>query len=230
MCLQKVRIAVFCIGLVFFFSCRPSHVLLSPYPDRIETIEGFASLKLIGAEGYSRSRFSFFFSIPDKGKIEAFDLLGRTIYQIIIDKERAFLVVPSKKVYWESTEERIIDTFIGARLAMSEVICFLIGKWDYLREKGKDKSQDLWDIKKDNEGRVVEGRKQGMSFTVSGYIEGTGMIRSLDFKNRFQKGTLKVLGIDFNSPAKKSHFSMSFIKDFEEKSWEEIQKIINHEN
>lgn len=230
MCLQKVRIIFLCIGLVFSFSCRSSHVLLSPYPDLIETIEGFASLRITGEEGYSRSKFSFFFSIPDKGKIEAFDFLGRTVYQIIIDKERAFLVVPSKKIYWESTEERIIDTFIGAKLTLSEVICFLIGEWDYLREKGEYNSQDPWIIKKDNEGKVIEGRKQDMSFTVSEYIEDTGLIRSLDFENRFQKGTLKVLGIDFNSPVKKSHFSLSFIKGFEEKSWEEIRKIVNNEN
>ncbi len=230
MYLQKAKIVIFCIGLVFSLSCRPSRVLLSPYPDKIETIEGFASLKITGEEGYSRSKFSFFFSIPDKGKIEAFDFLGRTIYQIIIEKERAFLVVPSKKIYWESTEERIIDTFIGAKMTLSEVICFLIGEWDSLGEKREDKSQDPWIIKKDNKGRVIEGKKKDMSFTVSEYIDGTGLIRSLDFGNRFQKGTLKVLGIDFNSPVNQSHFSLSFIKDFEEKSWEEIQKIIYNEN
>ena len=230
MCLYKAGIVLLCMGLIFFFNCRPPHALLSPYPDRIETIEGFASLKFAGAEGYSRSKFSFFFEIPDKGRIEAFDFLGRTIYQIIIDKEKAFLVVPSKKIYWESTEESIIDTFIGARLALSEVICFFIGEWDHSREGGEDKSKDSWVIKKDKEGKVIEGRKQGMSFTVSEYIEDTGLIRSLDFENRFQKGTLKVLGIDFNRSVKEGHFSLTFLKDFEEKSWEEIQKIINDEN
>lgn len=230
MYLHKARIVFLCMGLIFFFNCRPPHVLLSPYPDRIETIEGFASLKVAGSDGYSRSKFSFFFEIPDKGRIEAFDFLGRTIYQIIIEKEKAFLVVPSKKIYWESTEERIIDTFIGAKLVLSEVICFLIGEWNYLREEGEDKSRASWVIKKDNEGKVIEGRKQGMSFTVSEYIDDTGLIRSLDFENRFQKGTLKVLNIDFNSPVKERHFSLTFLRDFEEKSWEEIQKIINNEN
>lgn len=212
------------------FYCRPSPVLLSPYPDQIKTIQGFALLKIKRTEGFSRSKFSFVFKLPNRAKIEVFDFLGRTLYQILIEENRAFLVVPSKKIYWQSTEEEIIDNFIGCKLSLSEAASFLSGQWNYLKEKEKDRSKDSWDIKRNREGRVIQGERQGMSFQVNEYIEDTDLIQSLSYETRFQDGKLKILSIDFNNPVKEGLFSFSFINEFQSKSWDEIKEVLGHES
>ncbi|MFW6139992.1 MAG: lipoprotein insertase outer membrane protein LolB [Acidobacteriota bacterium] len=212
------------------FHCRRSPVLLSPYPDQIETIQGFASLKTQGTESFSRSKFSFLFSLPDKARIEVFDFLGRTIYQIFVDGEKAFLVVPSKKIYWQSTAEEIIDKFIGCQLSLFEAASFFSGQWEYLKEKAESRNRNSWEIQKDREGRVTRGEKQGMTFQVNDYIENTDLIQSLSFENRFQEGQLKILRIDFNNPVQESLFSLSFIKSHQRKSWDEVREVISHES
>lgn len=212
------------------FYCRRSPVLLSPYPEQIETIQGFASLKIKGTDSFSRSKFSFLFSLPDKARIEVFDFLGRTIYQIIIKDKRAFLVVPSKKIYWLSTEEEIIEKFIGCKLSLAETASFLSGQWKYLKEKAEDKNKDSWDIKRNREGKVIRGEKSGMTFQVNEYIEGTDLIENVSFENRFQEGQLKILSIDFNNPVKENFFSFSFIESFQRRSWDEIKEVMGHES
>ena len=204
--------------------------MLSPFPDQIETIQGFASLRIAGPEGYSRSKFSFLFVHPEKAKIEVFDFLGRTLYQIIIDEDRAFLVVPSKKIYWKSTEEEIMDKFIGSKLSVNEVKSFLSGHWGYLGKKTGEGNKSSWVIKRNTDGKVVQGQKQDMSFQVNEYIDDTRLIRTLDFENRYQEGKLKILSIGFNEPAKESLFSFSFMRSFEKKSWNEIKDMIDHES
>jgi outer membrane biogenesis lipoprotein LolB len=227
LCFQKIRIVFLFFVIFLLFECRPSTVLLSPIPDQVETIQGFAALKINGSEGFSKSRFSFLFNIPDQSKIEVFDFLGRTIYQIIVKGNKAFLVVPSKKIYCQSTEKDIIEQFIGSRLSIEEVMSFLSGQWSLMKEK--EIKGDSWIIKRDSEGKVVQGAKHDMSFQVNEYIDDTPLIQSLEFENRFQKGELKVLSIDFNSPIRENLFSLSFMKNFKEKSWDEMYKIIENE-
>lgn len=212
------------------FYCRRSPVLLSPYPDQIETIQGFASIKIKETDSISRSKFSFVFSLPFRARIEAFDFLGRTIYQIIIKDKKAFLLVPSKKIYWQSTEEEIINKFIGCRLSLSEAASFLSGQWDYLKERAEDTNRNSWNIDRNKEGRVIRGKKPGMSFQVNEYIEGTDLIRTVSFENRFQEGQLKILSIEYNDPVKEGLFSFSFINNFQRKTWDEIKEVMSHES
>lgn len=168
--------------------------------------------------------------LPDKGRIEAFDFLGRTLYQIIIVDDKAYLVAPSKKVYWKSGEEEIIEKFLGFRLSLAEIFAVLTGQWSGLGVQTENKELSLWEIKKDREGRIVQGKKQGMTFQVNEYIEGTDLIRTLSFKSQFQSGKLNILSIDFSDTGKEGLFSLSFTREFEEKSWDEIKTIMSHEN
>ncbi|MBD3413309.1 MAG: hypothetical protein GF421_02630 [Candidatus Aminicenantes bacterium] len=228
--LQKIPIVLLSVSLLLLFCCRPSPVLLSPFPEKIRTVQGFASLKITGDQGFSRSKFSFLFQLPDKGRIEVFDFLGRTLYQIVIKETQAFLVVPSKRIYWQSNQKDIIDKFIGFRLDMTEVASFLSGQWSELENKRGGQDKDFWIIQRDIKGRVTQGKKQGMRFQVIEHIEDTALIRSLRFHNRFQTGKLNILSIDFNNPAKKDFFSLSFVDGFERKSWEEIRTMMDHED
>jgi len=228
--LRKIRIAFLCLWVVFSFNCRTSPTLVSSFPEQIETIQGFASLKIKGTKEFSRSKFSFLFSLPDKARIEVFDFLGRTIYQILIKENKAFLVVPSKKIYWQSTEEEIIDKFIGSKLSLYEAVSFLSGQWKYLQKKERNMGKDTWDITRNTEGRVIRGQKKGMSFQVNEYIDDTPLIQSLSFENRFQEGKLKILSIEFNDPVKEDLFSLSFVDNYQKKSWNEIKELVSHES
>ena len=83
------KITIILLALFMLICCRPSSVLLQPVPANVERIEGHASLRITGEGGSARSKFTFLFQLPHKGRIEVSDvLLGRILYQIIVDKER----------------------------------------------------------------------------------------------------------------------------------------------
>jgi hypothetical protein len=118
---QKIKVlkaSLFTIvffGIFFLFSCRPSPVILLPLPSKVERIEGYASLKITGDQGSSRSKFSFLFQLPHQGRIEVSDILGRTIYQIIVAEDKAAFIVPSKRVYWQGRRNHPIFSGISAK-------------------------------------------------------------------------------------------------------------------
>ena len=218
--------------LCMLIGCRPSGVLLQPVPAEIERIEGHASLRIITEQGSTRSKFTFLFQLPQQGRIEVSDaLLGRTLYQIIMDRERAVFVLPSKKVYWEGEEEEIINTFLGFRLNLGEMISLLRGEWkggEYEEESGKD--GERWNLNKDETGRITAGTRGNLSFEVKEFLADSGLPRILIFKHALNSGRLKVLRVDFNRPVKKKKaFSFDFLARYQCVSWEEMEKILADE-
>ncbi|HEA65190.1 MAG TPA: hypothetical protein ENI02_03535, partial [Candidatus Aminicenantes bacterium] len=102
--IKALRISLFLIVFLAIFvlvRCRPSPVILLPLPSEIERMEGYASLRITGDQGSSRSKFSFLFQLPHQGRIEVSNILGRTLYQIIVTGDKAVFIVPSKRVYWQ---------------------------------------------------------------------------------------------------------------------------------
>jgi len=219
--------------LLLLVCCRPTGVLLQPVPVNIDRIEGHASLKISGEHGSARSKFAFLFQLPHQGRIEVSDfLLGRTLYQIIVDRERAVFLVPSKKVYWEGEEEEIIDYFLGFRLSLDEMINLIKGKWEErAQEVGREKNMESWNLKRDERGRVLAGTRGNLHFEVKEFLSGSHIPRILIFQHPLNSGRLKILRIDFNRPAKKKNaFSLSFLDNYRRVSWEEIEKILANEN
>lgn len=219
--------------LFLLLCCRPTGVLLQPIPSNIERLEGHASLKISGEQGSARSKFAFLFQLPHQGRIEVSDfLLGRTLYQIIVNRERAVFLVPSKKVYWEGEEEEIIDYFLGFRLSLEEMINLINGKWeDRAQEMGREKNKENWALKRDEKGRVLAGTRGNLYFEVKEFLSGSHIPRILIFQHPLNTGRLKILRVDFNRPAKKKEaFSLSFLADYRRVSWEEIEKILANEN
>ena len=100
-----LHVLLFSLPLFFIILCRPSRISLLPLPSRIERIEGYASIKVTEERGSVRSKFFFLFKLPHQGRIEVFHMMGRTIYQIIVNEEKAVFLLPSKKVYWQGEEE-----------------------------------------------------------------------------------------------------------------------------
>lgn len=229
--LRSSFLAVFSLVLLFFSHCRPSAVSFIPPPSQIESIEGHASISVIGKQGSARSKFSFLFQLPCLGLVSVSDFLGRTIYQIFINEERAVFTLPSKKVYWQGEEEEIIDNFLGFRLNLSEMINLLSGRWANEEERSEAMNDmEHWSFEKDKTGRVRTGQRGELRFEVKEFFSSTPVARVVHFQHPLNRGSLRVLSINFNQPVKKGAFSLSFLASYERKSWSEIERMLANEN
>ena len=225
--IKTLRISLFLIvflAIFFLGYCRPSAVILLPLPSEIERIEGYASLRISGDQGSSRSKFSFLFQLPHQGRIEVSNILGRTLYQIIVAEDKAVFIVPSKRVYWQGEEEEIIRYFLGFRLNLYEMINLLSGKWE-----GEERNES-WSFAKDERGRIMAGQRGEFQFEVKEFLADTPFARILIFQHPLNRGLLKILRINLNQPLKKGVFSLSVLGKYERKSWTEIEKILANEN
>ncbi len=225
--IKVLRISLFLIvffAIFFLVYCRPSPVILLPLPSEIERIEGYASLRISGDQGSSRSKFSFLFQLPHQGRIEVSNILGRTLYQIIVAEDKAVFIVPSKRVYWQGEEEEIIQYFLGFRLNLYEMINLLSGKWE-----GEERNES-WSFAKDERGRIMAGQRGEFQFEVKEFLADTPFARILIFQHPLNRGFLKILRINLNQPLKKGVFSLSVLGKYERKSWIEIEKILANEN
>jgi hypothetical protein len=185
-------------------------------------MEGYASLSYEGAHGSARTKFAFLIVSPDRGRIDASDFLGRAIYQVVITDNQAYFVLPSKKAYWRAEEQEIVFRFMGFHLSLEEIACLLSGRWP--EDKGSDPLFG-WSLERDNQGRVVGGERGDLRFSVKEFIDNTGVAREISFSHPLNEGHLKIRSIGFNQPLNKRAFSTGFIQRYEEKTWEEIQKL-----
>jgi hypothetical protein len=219
------------LDLFFQAYCRPSPVIILPLPSKIERIEGYASLRITGDQGSSRSKFSFLFQLPHQGRIEVSDILGRTLYQIIVSKDKAAFIVPAKKVYWQGEEEEIIRYFLGFRLNLAEMINLLSGRWEgeEMENEGEE-GKENWSFTKDERGRIMAGQRGELRFEVKEFFADTPFGRLLFFQHPLSRGRLRILRISLNRPLKKGSFSLSVLGKYRRKSWAEIEKILANEN
>jgi outer membrane biogenesis lipoprotein LolB len=231
--LKYVFLAAFAYVGLFLVGCRPSQVLLLPPPENIDRIEGYASLRVSGEQGSNRSKFTFLFQLPHQGRIEVTDImLGRTLYQIIMDRERAVFLVPSKRVYWEGDEEEIINHFLGFRLSLEEMINLFQGRWKESRaEAGEEGEEEDWILSRDEKGRVLFGQRGSLRFEVREFISDSPFPQVFTFQHSLDSGRVRILRLSFNMPLKKKDsFSLAFLANYRRVSWEEIEKILADEN
>lgn len=207
--------------------CRPPAVSLSPLPAQIDRMEGHASLIISGNQGTARSKFSFLFQLPDRGRIDVTGALGSVLYRIIIYEGESYFVVPSKKVYWQGQEEEIIDKFMGFRLSLAEMINLLSGSWDE-QEMSHNQGLKNWCFERDRDGRIISGQRQDLWFKIEAFIGDTPFARRLLFRHPLNTGQVKVLGINLNRPIKPTVFSTNFLGKYQPKTWAEIQELLNH--
>ena len=211
-----------CLVLLFLSHCSTSPVLLTPIPPKIESMEGYASLNYEGAQGSAQTKFSFLFVSPDRGRIDASDFLGRAIYQVIITDNQAYFVLPSKKVYWRAGEQEIVFRFMGFHLSLEEMASLLSGRW---AESKEEDSLFEWALERDKQNRIVRGNRGDLQFYVEEFIANTDIARTIFFSHPLNEGHIKIRNIGFNQPLNEKVFSTGFIQRYEEKTWEEIQKL-----
>ena len=207
--------------------CQSAPISLFSVPSRVERIEGHASLMISGNQGTARSKFSFLFQLPNRGRIDVSGALGRILYRIFIYDGDAYFVVPSKKVYWQGQEEEIIDKFMGFRLSLAEMINLLSGSWNR-DETLQNESLKNWALVKDQNGRIISGQRENLWFEVNEFIGDTPFARRLIFKHPLSTGQVKVLSINLNHPIKENVFSKKFVEKYQPKTWAEIQELLNH--
>jgi len=226
---KKVMLGARLTGLSFclmiLFSCGGSKLLLTPIPPEITSMEGYASLRIKNEEGSAKSKFSFLFRLPTQGRIEASDFLGRTLYHIIINEDGAFFVVPSKQVFWQGKEEEIVSRFLGFRLNLNEMISLMNGEWDWDDEEDRTRLEE-WIFERDKQGRVVIGRREDLWFYVEEFIVNTPLARTIIFKHPMNDGRVRILSIGFNIPLREGAFSTSFLENYQQKSWAEIEALL----
>jgi hypothetical protein len=211
-----------CLVLLSLSRCITSPVLLTPVPPQIESMEGYASLRYDGASGSAKTKFSFLFVSPGRGRIDASDFLGRAIYQVIITDNQAYFVLPSKKVYWRAAEQEIVFRFMGFYLSLEEMASLLSGRWS---EGEEEDSFSEWVLERDSQKRIVRGIRGDLRFYVEEFVANTGIAHSIFFSHPLNEGHIKIRNIGFNRPLNERAFSTGFIQRYEEKTWEEIQKL-----
>jgi len=206
--------------LLVLAACRPGRVLVTPAPERIESLEGYASLRITERGETSRSKFSFLLVLPHRGRIEASNFLVGSVYQMIFTPNGASFVVPSKRVYWEGKEEEVIYRFLGFHLSLDEVIRLFSGRWP-------DAAPEGWRLRKDARGRILSGSRGDLSFSVEDFAEGSSIPASIAYRYAGGEGRLRMLRIAFNRTPSDRAFSLDFKRRFQRKTWEEIFELIH---
>ncbi|MDH7513234.1 MAG: lipoprotein insertase outer membrane protein LolB [Clostridiales bacterium] len=213
-----IGVAVFCAT-----SCHPGPPRFSPLPPEVISIEGYASLRLTRGGETAKSRLSFIFVLPDRGRIEALDPLGRTISILLMDNEEAFLVLPSKKAYWRAGRDEALAKLLGFELSPKEITDILSGNAD---------AMSGWELEQDGQGRTVRGERDSLRFDVKQFFGKSALPQLLALSRGGEKGSLRIIRLNFNQPLKDAVFERAFLWDeaYRPTTWAEMEKWLKDEN
>jgi outer membrane biogenesis lipoprotein LolB len=211
------------LAIVCLHSCHASRPIFTLLPPQVISVEGYASLRLTQEGGTVKSRFSFLFLPPSQGRIDIYDPLGREVSRLFLEESEAYLVLPSKKIYWQTTREEAMSKFLGFALSPQEITSILTGKLEELSG---------WDLEKDSGGKISRGRRNELEFEIRRFFAQSGLPQVIALSHSSDKGSLKILRLNFNQPLKKDAFRLSFLEDHEYSpaTWVEIEKRLRHED
>ena len=212
-----------CLLLVTLTFCLAPHI--KSIPDRVDAVEGFASLRLFDETSGGRSRFSFLFYLPRQARIDVSDFMGRTLFQIMVDGERGYFILPSRKVFWTGGEAEIMAKFLGFEMTLSEALGMISGVWG--EENGVARN---WRLEKDEEGRIVSGHRSNLRFWVEDFFPETATARTIGFEHPESSGRLKIMDIGFNPLRKGNALGLEALDGYTPKTWEEIRILMEHED
>ncbi len=214
--------------LFLFSACATKKVFLAPPSVQIEEIEGYASLRVTTDQKTARSRVSFLFLLPSKGRIEVFDPLGKVHYQLFIMDGEAYFVIPAKKVYWKGQEEKILEKLFGFYLSLSDVVGLMSGYWSNSGQEKIREGVDSWIFLKNRKGWIQSGQSGEFTFEVQEFFGQTQWVQDVVFFHPQTEGRLKILDVNFNQPVPKEAFVASFTKRYSQKTWEEIREMLSN--
>jgi len=215
------------LALAFGQSCRPARLQLEPGV-RLESLEGYAFLKISDARASAKSKFSFVIQLPGKGRIDVFDALGRSLFTLISEGPEAYFVAVPKKAYWRGSQHEILEEFLGFDLSLEEMAGLLSGRWGQ-GPAGDSQAFRGWAWTRDAGGRVVAGESGGLRFEVKDFLVGGAQPHTILFKSAHNSGSIKVYEVKFNVPAKAEPFRLWFLNEFRETTRGEMERLLGDE-
>jgi outer membrane biogenesis lipoprotein LolB len=215
--LKRSGPALLLLSAAALISCLPSRPAVSPPPPTVESIEGFASIRLARDGETAKSKLSFVFRLPGQGRIEILDPLGRTASILFLDNEEAYLVLPGRHAYWKSGREEVMSKLLGFALEIEDLADILAGRAERLSG---------WSLEKDSRGRVVRGRREELSFEIRQFFEPGPLPWLLILSRAQDTGSLRVLRLNFNQPLKEKAFHYFFLEDggYRSVDWAEVER------
>jgi hypothetical protein len=202
-------------------SCSGRPPVLVPPAGGVDAVEGYAFASISGAEASIKGRFAFLFRRPGRGRVEAVDPLGRTVFLVYFRDGRAWFVLPSRKVYSEADADIMMDRFLGIAFRPDETLSLLSGIWPAAGEEGG------WSVERDAQGRVRHGERSGFSFAVRSFFRGGGAPRELALAGAGTSGRLKILRLAFNPVRRDEAFDVAFLGRYAARTWEEILELLD---
>jgi outer membrane biogenesis lipoprotein LolB len=189
----------------------------------VESVEGYATLRLARGGETAKSRLSFVLRLPGQGRIEVLDPLGRTASLLFLDDDIAYLVLPSRRAYWKSGRDEVMSKLLGFALGLQELTDILTGRGDRLGG---------WTLEKDSQGRVVRGRREDTKFEVRQFFERSLIPRLLVLSRGEDRGSLTVLRLNFNQPLKDKAFDHFFLDEgnFRPADWDEVESWLREKS
>lgn len=209
--------------LAFSAGCRPPTPAVVP-PQRVDSLEGYASLRFSGAAGSAKSRLSFLIAPAGRVRVEVLDPLGRVALYFVLDGPRALLVVPREKVYCEAGRAEVMERLVGFDLDAGEWSSLLSGIWPGEGEAA------AWTLERDGRGRVRAGRRGCAFFEVAEFFPGSSLPRRVDFGSELGGGRLTVLRLRFNRPLPAAAFDLTPPAAHEPRAWEDVERLFRREN
>lgn len=215
--------ALLFLAISYLITCYPSRASFSPLPPQVKSVEGYASLQLTRDGRKLKSRFSYLFLLPDQARIDVSAPFGQTVSRLFVVGEEAFFVLPTKKLYWKASREEVLSKFLGFALSPKEMTDILTGRL---------KEIDGWSLERDDRGRVVRGRRNGLRFEVRRFWGGGAIPWILAFSSAEDQGSLRIFSLNFNQPLKKDAFRLFFLEEEEytATTWAEIENLLRHED
>jgi len=198
------------------FSCLPSNPAVTPVPSTVESMEGFATLRLARGGETAKSKLSFLFRLPGQGRVEVIDPLGRTASILFLDGEEAYLVLPGRRAYWKSSRDEVMSKLLGFALGLEDLAHILTGRGDLLSG---------WTLERDSQGRVIRGRSEDVQFEVRQFFEESPIPRLLVLIRAEDRGSLRILRLSFNQPLKEKAFQLFFLEEsgYRAAEWNEVE-------
>ncbi|MFZ2054097.1 MAG: lipoprotein insertase outer membrane protein LolB [Candidatus Aminicenantales bacterium] len=195
---------------------------MAPLPPAVQSVEGYASLRLTSEGKTAKSRLSFVFHLPDKGRVEVIDPLGRTASLLFLADDQAYLVLPRKRAYWKSDREEVMSKLLGFALSPEDLTHILTGRADRLAD---------WALEKDGRGRVVSGCLADLRFEIRQFFEPGPLPQLLVLSREETKGSLRILRLNFNQSLQADAFRLFFLddEDYRLATWEEVERWLRDE-
>lgn len=216
----RLRLGVVLLGVALSLSCAGRPPRLVPPLGGVEAVEGYGSASLRGTEAAVKGKFAFLLRRPGLGRVEAFDPIGRTAFLVFFREDRAYFVLPGKKVYAEERPETMLERFLGISFLPDELLRLLSGTL-------ADEDAGGWQVERDEAGRISRGAKDDCSFAVREFFPGAGVPRVMELAGPGASGRMKVLSLGFNPPAREGAFDLPPLRAYARKTWDEIVELLD---